>query len=52
MNEKSIQWFMAGGILLLLLITVMQSGETEFITNGENMPKISVTGAAEKEVLP
>ncbi len=52
MNEKSIHWFMVGGIALLLVIALLQFGEPEIVIGGENVHKISVSGNAEKEVMP
>src|SRR3989338_4629478 len=52
MNEKSIHWFMAGGIALLLVVALLQLGEQEIVIGGENVHKISVSGVAEKEVMP
>ncbi len=52
MNEKTIHELIIGGIILLVVIAFLQIGEKQTIIGGDNNHKISVSGTAEKEVLP
>ena len=52
MNEKIIHGLIIGGIVLLVVIAFLQIGEKQTISSSDNTHKISVTGSAEKDVLP
>ncbi len=52
MNEKTTQLVIFGGIIVLVIIAFLQIEQKQTIISSDTSPKISVSGMAEKEVLP
>ncbi len=52
MNDKTIHGLIIGGIILTVVLAFFQMAGKQTIISGDNTHKISVTGSAEKDVLP